>query len=98
MQKYILAKQGANYRKDFIAYLQCVANVIEQKKGERTIWYVRVSKANTGEEIYRENRNMLGALYSKEEAQRRCDEISNNPWRYLKMIIKQNKPDSFCND
>lgn len=98
MQKYILAKEGANYKKDFIVYFQCTASVIEQKKGERTIWYVRVSKTNTGEEIYRENGNMLGFPYSKEEARRRCNEISNNPWKYLRMIMEQNKPDPFCND
>lgn len=77
-----------DYRKDFIVYFSCAAIVVELKKGDRKKWIVRVSKSNTGEELYCESTNEIGMPYTREEAQRRCNEISNNPWKHLGAMLK----------
>ena len=78
----------ADFRKDFILYFHCSPIVVEVKKGSRKKWLVRVSKSNTGEELYCESSNELGVAYTREEAQKRCSEISNNPWKHLGAMLK----------
>ena len=77
-----------DYRKDFTLYFHCSAIVVELAKGSRKKWIVRVAKSNTGEELYCESGNEIGMLFSREEAQKRCNEIANNPWKHLGAMLK----------